>query len=172
METIKTFEKYPFWIVVLSSLVSLGIYTLGFLILIRPGLIFSLLYLIFIGVLEYRIIRYHCIDCYYWGKTCGFGKGRISAVFFKRGDESKFCEMDISWKSMIPDLLVTLIPLAVGLYLLIRGFNILLLFALILLIILTTYGNGFIRSRLTCKYCKQRELGCPAEKLFNAKSHS
>ena len=35
------------------------------------------------------------------------------------------------------------------------------------IVILTTIGNGFIRGTLTCKYCKQGELGCPADRLFN-----
>jgi hypothetical protein len=46
-------------------------------------------------------------------------------------------------------------------------FDFTLLFAAIILIVLTTVGNGFIRGKLTCRYCKQRELGCPAEKLFS-----
>jgi len=37
---------------------------------------------------------------------------------------------------------------------------------LALLIGLATQGNYLVRSRIACKYCKQRELGCPAEKLF------
>jgi F0F1-type ATP synthase membrane subunit c/vacuolar-type H+-ATPase subunit K len=43
------------------------------------------------------------------------------------------------------------------------------LFAAIILVGLTTIGNGYIRGNLTCKYCKQREIGCPAEQLFSKK---
>ena len=68
---------------------------------------------------------------------------------------------------MIPDLLVSLIPFITGIGLLILNFNLLLLAALLLLSILTTSGNGFIRGKLTCKNCKQRELGCPAYELFD-----
>jgi hypothetical protein len=68
---------------------------------------------------------------------------------------------------MIPNLLVSLIPVGVGIYLLIADFGWLMLIAILLIILLTTSGNGFIRGRLTCKYCRQRELGCPAEKLFD-----
>ena len=70
---------------------------------------------------------------------------------------------------MIPDLLVTLIPLLIATALMIIRFNFILLFAVIILIGLTTIGNGFIRGNLTCKYCKQREIGCPAEQLFSKK---
>jgi len=169
METVKSYENFPVWIVMLSNLVSLFIYGLGFLIMIKLGVIPSLLYLIFVAILEFRLLSYHCVNCFYWGKTCGFGKGRLSSVFFKRGDVSKFCAKEFTWKDMIPDLLVSLIPLATGIYLLIVKFDIIILIAILLLIILTTAGNGFIRGQLACKFCKQRELGCPAEQLFNKK---
>jgi hypothetical protein len=68
---------------------------------------------------------------------------------------------------MIPDLLVSLVPLIIGIVLLILEFDFIILFAAILLIVATTSGNAFVRGNLTCKYCRQRESGCPAEKLFN-----
>jgi hypothetical protein len=122
--------------------------------------------LAFILAFEYRLISRHCVNCFYWGRFCGFGKGRLSAAFFKRGDPQKFCEKRVSWKDMIPDLLISLIPLIIGIVFLILRFNFLFLGAEVILIATTTIGNGFIRSTLTCKFCKQRELGCPAERLF------
>jgi hypothetical protein len=167
METIKRYESYPIWIVILSNLVLLAIYGLGFLIIFRLELVFSFLYLLYVLLLEYRVIRNHCTNCFYWGKTCGFGKGKLSSLFFKKGDISKFCIKDMTWKDMVPDILVSLIPLVIGLVLLIIKFEIILLAELLVLILLTTTGNGFIRGTLTCKYCKQKELGCPADLLFN-----
>ncbi len=73
----------------------------------------------------------------------------------------------MTWKDMIPDLLISLIPLITGIVLLIIKFELILLLALILLIFLTTIGNGFIRGTLTCTFCKQKDIGCPADKLFN-----
>jgi hypothetical protein len=169
METIKTYENYPIRIVILSNLVSFFIYLLGFLITYKIGLIYSIIYMSFIFAMELRLIKNHCTTCYYWGKTCGFAKGRVSSLFFKKGDSSDFCSNKFTWKDMIPDLLVTLIPLIAGIVLLIIKFEPFLLFALILLIALTTAGNQFIRGSLTCKFCKQREIGCPAEKLFNSR---
>jgi uncharacterized protein (TIGR02246 family) len=167
METTERFENYPSRIVILSNLVSLFIYGLGYFIMFQLGLIFSVLFLIYILAFEYRLIRYHCINCYYWGKTCGFGKGRLSSLLFKKGDISKLCYKEMKWTDMIPDILVSLIPIIVGIVLLILKFNPFLLFALLLLAVLTTVGNGYIRGTLTCRYCKQRELGCPANNLFN-----
>ena len=68
---------------------------------------------------------------------------------------------------MIPDLLVSLIPFVIGIIILISKFDSMLLSALLMLVVLTTTGNGYIRGILTCRYCKQGELGCPADLLFN-----
>lgn len=167
METTKTYENYPMGIVIQSNLVSFGIYGLGFLIMFRFGLVFSLLYLLYILALEYRLLRYHCPTCYYWGKTCGFGKGRLSALFLKKSDGAKFCAKDMTWQDMIPDILISLIPMVIGIVQLILQFDFIVLAALLLLVLLTTTGNGYIRGTLACRNCKQRELGCPADALFN-----
>lgn len=167
METSNKYEIYPIWIVFLSNLTSLSIYALGFFILMKLGWVAPAIYMVLVFILEYRLIRNHCVNCFYWGKTCGFGKGRISSLFFKRGDISKFCNLKMTWRDMIPDLLVALIPITVGIFLLVFNFDVVILIAILLLIVLTTSGNGFIRRHLTCKFCKQRDLGCPAERLFN-----
>jgi len=169
MNTVKSYINYPISIVILSNFVSLIIYGSGLLIISRLGLIFSAIYLIYILALEYRLIRYHCVNCYYWGKTCGFGKGRLSSLIFKQGDSSNFCMAGMSWKDMIPDILVSLIPLVIGIILLILKYDPLILSALLLLVISSTTGNSLIRGKLTCRYCKQKESGCPAYELFNKK---
>lgn len=167
MEETKTLDYFPIWIVLLSNLVYVLTCLIRFMIMFRSGWIVAGIYLIFILALEYRLISKHCVDCYYWNKTCGFGKGRLSALFFKRGDPSKFCGKEMSWKDMIPDLLISFVPIITGAVTLIVKFDIYLLFALIILISLMTFGNGFIRGYLVCNHCKQKVLGCPAEKLFN-----
>jgi hypothetical protein len=169
METIKSYDNYPIRIVILSNFVSLSIYGLGFFIIYKLGLAFSFLFLLCILIFEYRLLKNHCTSCFYWGKTCGFGKGRISSWFFKKADSSKFCIKDLTWKDMIPDILLSLIPLVIGIILLILKFDLVLLSALLLLVLFTTMGNGYVRGALTCKYCKQKELGCPADMLFNKK---
>ena len=169
MEKTKTYDSFPFWIVILSNSVSILIYLSGFIITLSLSWIAAIIYLLFILALEFRLLSNHCVNCYYWGRTCGFGKGRLSSLFFERGDPSKFCEKSFTWKDMIPDLLISLIPLLIAIALMIIKFNLILLFATIIIIALTTFGNGFIRGNLTCKYCKQREIGCPAEQLFSKK---
>jgi len=167
MESLKSYDNFPIRTVVLSNLNSLTIYALGFLILERLGVIFSFLYLAYILAFEYRLIRVHCTSCYYWGKRCGFGKGRISSLFFKKGDIARFCKNEMTFWDVIPDMLISLIPFIIGIVVLVLKFDFIILSALLVITALTTVGNGFIRGKLTCTYCKQKELGCLAEKLFN-----
>lgn len=163
------YEKYPWWIVLLSNLVSLSIFFIGAYILYGLGLIFTIVYIMYCLFMEIRLLKKSCVNCYYYGKTCGFGKGRLSALFFKQGDISKFTQREMDWKDMIPDLMVSVFPLVGGIILLINNFSLLILVLMIVLVILSMAGNAFIRGYLTCSGCKQRELGCPAEKLFNEK---
>lgn len=169
MAKLLAYEKFPAWIVTISSLSSVLIYISGAYLMLQLGWIAVVGYLVFILILEYRLLSKHCVNCYYWGKICGFGKGKISSRFFKKGDVSKFCAKEFTWKDMIPDLMISLVPVVVGIVFLIISFNIILLVAVLLLVALSTAGNGFIRGSLTCKYCKQREFGCPAEELFSKK---
>jgi len=163
----KTFERYPLWIVLISNFLSIAVYGLGLFIMYQVHWAIAAAYLVYILALEVRLIKNHCPNCYYWGKTCGFGKGRVSALFFRQGDPHRFCDLEITWKTMIPDFLVWIVPVVAAIVLLIMHFSVYILIALILLIVFSSVGNAFIRGSLTCKYCIQKETGCPADKLFN-----
>jgi hypothetical protein len=160
------YDNYPIWIVMISNLNLLLIYILGACIIYGLGLIFALLYLLYCLFLEIRLLKNGCVNCYYYGKTCGFGKGRLSALFFKKGDISKFNEKEIGWKEMIPDLIVPIFPLIAGIIIIVSNFSWNILISMIIIILLSMAGNALIRGYLTCGKCKQRELDCPAEKLF------
>jgi len=169
MEQPKTYEKFPCWIMLISNFVSIAIYLIGAFIISKIGLIWLGLYLLYILGLEIRLMGRSCVNCYYYGKHCAFGKGKLSSLFFKKGNPNNFIKDKITWKDILPDFLVSIIPLIVGIILLMLNFDWLLLILIVLLAILTSAGNGFVRSSLACKYCKQGEIGCPAEQLFNKK---
>jgi hypothetical protein len=156
--------------VIISNIVSLSIYIIGGFLVYQIGLIWFLLYILYILILEVKLLRGHCVNCYYFGKTCFSGKGRLSSLFFKKGEPAKFNDIKITWKDIIPDFLVTVIPLIAGIFILIKGFNWTILLLVVLLFFLGFVGSGLVRGQLACKYCKQRELGCPALKLFNKKT--
>jgi len=110
------------------------------------------------------------VNCYYYGKLCGLGKGKIAPLFIKKGDPKIFIKRDISWKDLIPDILVLLIPLLGGIFYLFIRFNFLTLVLMAAITILAMPCVGFMRGCLLCVNCKQRELGCPAEKLFGKRT--
>ena len=133
----------------------------------KVGWIWLTVFVLYIAWLEIRLLRRSCVNCYYYGKVCAFGKGKVSCLFFKKGDTNKFKQDKITWKDMVPDVMVSLIPIVTGIVLLVTDFNWLILSMVLLLLLLSSIGNGLIRGSLACKYCKQRESGCSAEQLFN-----
>ena len=167
MKDIRCYENYPLWIVTLSNIVSLAIYAMGAYLIYKIGWVWLILYVLYIAWLEIRLLRRSCVNCYYYGKVCAFGKGKVVCLFFKKGDTNKFKQDKITWKDMVPDVMVSLIPVVAGIVLLVIDFNWLILSMMLLVLLLSSIGNGLIRSSLACKYCKQRESGCSAEQLFN-----
>ena len=61
-------------------------------------------------------------------------------------------------------------PAIVPVILLVRDFTWLVLVLLVLLFVLSFGGSAVIRGSFACKRCKQRDIGYPAERLFNKKS--
>ena len=167
MEQLKAFENYPWWIILVSNFISLAIYAIGAYIIFQVGIVWFVIYLVYIIGLEIRLLKTRCVYCYYYGKFCAFGKGKLSSILFKKGESHKFLIDNLSWKDILPDVLVSIIPLIVGIVLLIMKFDWLILTLLVILILFTTVGSGFVRGSLACKYCKQKEMGCPSEQLFD-----
>jgi hypothetical protein len=160
-------EKYPIPIVIVSNLVSLLIYGIGAFILSQFGLIWVIGYVLFIILLEFRLLSRHCVNCYYYGKTCAFGKGWLSSLFFPKGRPEQFNQKKITWKDIVPDFLVFIIPVLAGILLLIEEFTWIILILIIALVLLGFLGNALVRGQLACRYCKQQEIGCPASQLFD-----
>jgi len=160
-------EKYPVQIVIVSNLVLLLIYGIGAFILYQIGLIWVIGYAVFILVLEFRLLGRHCVNCYYYGRICAFGKGYLCSLFFPQGQTEEFGKMKITWKDIVPDFLVFIIPVFAGIVFLIQEFTWIILILILALVLLGFLGNALVRGQLACRYCKQREIGCPAQQLFD-----
>ena len=167
MQNNKAYDNFPIWIPLLSCVLSIAIYTLGAIIFYQLAILFTVLYLLYCLWIEFRILQKSCVNCYYYGKICGLGRGKLSPLFFKKGNPARFTETEISWKDLIPDFLVMIFPLVGGIIALIMDFTWLILVLMVVLAVLSFCGNAVMRGSLACKYCKQRELGCPAEQLFS-----
>ena len=167
MTKIKPYENFPLWIPFAFLLFSILSYMIGAIILIGFGVIIAILYLAYCLGMELFIILRSCKNCYYYGKLCGIGKGKIAPLFVEKGDTKKFTERKIKLSDLIPDFLIAIIPIAGGIILSILSFSLIRIGLIIILIILFFAGNALIRGSLACKYCKQKELGCPAEEFFD-----
>lgn len=166
----KIYDKYPVWIVVLTNILFLLVYLSGLYIMFALHLITGILYLIFLVFMEFSVYREGCRYCCYYGGGCAFGKGKIASWFYKKGNPKKFCERELSWKDFIPQILVSLIPVVVGIALLIsRGFNLIILIAIIYPIFSWFFLNQIIYGKLACPHCKQGSKCCPALKFFMSK---
>jgi hypothetical protein len=166
MENSTRYDNFPLRIVFLCSSVTLAIYVLGMLILLGFGLAIAFLYVMFCLYCEYRVMKYSCVHCAYYGKLCGFGRGKLASLLFGPGDPQRFIDRKVTWVAVLPDFLVFLIPLVGGLILLIKDFDGLLLLAMVLLVILAFGAPPVTRGQYACKYCKQKDIFCPAEQLF------
>ncbi len=160
------YENFPIRIVCLSNGVALAIYALGVYILGQFGIVIALLYGLYCLWIEMNVLRKSCVHCCYYGKVCAFGKGKLCSWIFPKGEPQKFIDRQISWRNLIPEMMVLFFPLIGGIAVLFREFSWLLIGLLALLVVLSFGGNAFIRGSFACKHCKQRELGCPAQQLF------
>ncbi|MBN1166860.1 MAG: hypothetical protein JXA44_06980 [Methanospirillaceae archaeon] len=172
MQEPRGYEEYPIQIVIASNLISLLIYVIGVYILSLYSPFPAILYLCFIGILEFRLICRHCTDCYYFGKVCAFGKSRLSSLLCKPGHPERFSQKKCSGADIVPDLLVFLIPLLAGLLYLAINLSWIIVLLVLTLFILGFLGNALVRGNVACRHCRQREIGCPAEQLFDTSKKS
>jgi len=163
----EAYDRFPLPMVLLCVAVNILIYIVGAYLIAPLGMIFIVIYLLYCLWLELRVIMMSCRDCYYYGKLCAFGKGKICSLFFKKGSPERFKEKKICWRHLIPDFLVSLVPLAVGGFYLFYSFSWLRLSFMLVLAILAFPVMGFVRGSISCSFCRQRELGCPAVQLFS-----
>jgi len=166
MEERKSYENFPIWIVLLSNLVAISIYAIRAYILAGFGIALAIFYILYCLWIEIEVLRGSCVDCYYYGKVCGFGKGKLCSSLFKKGESQRFVEKKVSWFKILPDFMVFIFPVVGGIILLARDFTWLLVAMLAILAILSSGGNAVIRGSFACKYCRQREIGCPVAKAF------
>jgi hypothetical protein len=144
----KVYENFPFRTVFLSNIVSILICTIGGYIFLGFGFMFSILYGFYCLLMEFRLLRKACVNCYYYGKVCGFGRGKLCSFLFKKGNPKKFTEREITWLSILPDFMIFLLPLMGGVILLIMNFNWLILGLTVVLFFLGFAGNAMVRGCL------------------------
>ena len=100
-----------------------------------------------------------CTECYYYGKWCPIGWGKLSAILFKQGNIEDFDKsIGVKLAPMTYGLL-TLVPLVCIVVSMIQDFAIPQVIVLVALLLLSAY-SGAISRRSSCKNCKMRSI-CP-----------
>lgn len=162
----KLYECYPASKVFIFNLVTLSVYGVGLYLMYLVWKWSAALFLIYILIIEYSLYKEGCRYCYYYGKRCVAGRGKIVPFFFKKGDSKKFCEKTISFKDFIPHLLIVFVPVLGGIYLMIMDFSWLILGLTLWPLIVNFVGNPIIYGNIACPHCKQGAKCCPACEYF------
>lgn len=166
------YENYPWQTIVISISHQLAIYIIAGIIIFDFNLSLFFLYLFYLIVLEMTFYPRACVYCYYYGKWCFMGKGKVAALLFEKRNPQKFCERQADFKNMIPELLIVIVPIILGIVLLIQSFSWFISVLIILDIFLMTRGNSYVRGKLACPHCKQGQICCPVNKMFAEKVKS
>jgi hypothetical protein len=165
----KGFENYPAWMVLVYNLFSFSLYFVGIYLLYLIHPILGVAFFAYAIYLEFSVYKGGCVHCYYYGKVCVSGKGKIAKLFFKKGEHKKFCERTLTFKEFIPQLFASIIPIAAGAYLLIKDFNWFILILTIWPLVIWFLGNPIIYGKLACPNCRQGSICCPACEFFMKK---
>jgi hypothetical protein len=161
----KGYENYPIWIVLIYNFILVSIYAIG---LYLTYLIHLYLFIAFIALIIYSeasVYMEGCRNCYYYGKTCGTGRGRIVKLIMKKGSPKKFCEKKVTGEDFLVHMLPSIVIVIGGIYLMIRDFSwLILLFTAWPVIV--WFGNQWLYGELLCPNCKQCAICCPVAEFF------
>lgn len=153
-------EEYPMAGIILGNLVMILWIALGTLACWFFYPIVAWIYLVLAVIMVYIILRkLVCTNCYYYGKWCAIGWGKLSALLFKRGNIEDF-EKSIGIKlAPLTYGLLALIPLVLIVISIVLSFSLYKVIVLVLLLLISFYSTTISRKK-TCKKCKMR-LICP-----------
>jgi hypothetical protein len=160
---IEKLENYPFKIICVSATLTIISYFLGTLVfyVINPflALVFLLLAISTIVV----SMKLRCTHCYYFGKYCNFGLGKLTAKFFNKGDPDEFSSSNKVVPTAILSFGTMILPVIAGIGLIILDFSLVTLSLLLIYIVFGILPNFFVRGNF-CDKCVQGQLGCPTYK--------
>jgi len=126
--------------------------------------IISVLYALFLIIMLLFVLGKHlCTHCYYYGKLCSTGWGKLSALMFGKNSGNYQLGVKLAGVTWI---LVTAIPIVGIILALILEYSPSNLTFLILFILLTPVN--FVSHRKACEKCKMRFI-CPASMAKVAK---
>src|SRR4030042_2414480 len=154
------FEKFPKSQIVLGNLlmllwISLGTAACWFLYPIAAWIYLTIALLMVFIVLRWVVFR----NCYYYGKWCPIGWGKLSALLFKQGSIEKFSKSPGVKLAPITYGMLSLIPLILVITAMVKDFTVPKLVVLILLLLISGYSAVGNRKK-SCANCKMKKI-CP-----------
>jgi hypothetical protein len=112
--------------------------------------------LLMVFVVLRRIV---CVNCYYYGKRCAIGWGKLAALMFKQGGMDKFATSIGVKLAPATYSLLSLIPIGFCIAAMVQDFEVVQAVVLALLLAMSAY-SGTISRKKSCANCKMR-LACP-----------
>jgi len=153
-------EEYPKSSAVIGNLAMLLWIALGTIACWFFSPLIAGIYLAFAVLMVFIVLRkLVCTNCYYYGKWCSIGWGKLSALFFKKGSIEKFSTSAGVKLAPFTYGLLTLIPLVLIIISIYLEFTAVKLAVLVLLILISIY-SGTAGRKKACLRCKMR-LICP-----------
>lgn len=165
----RAFKKYPLSTVLITNSVIVIIWIISVYLVWQLGRFLGILFIIYIIGLEFFIYKHGCSCCYYYGKRCAFGRGKIAPFLVRRDNPQKFCQRKVTCLNLLPVILGSLIPVIAGLILLIRSFSWPILILTLIPVANWFFINPLIYGKLICLHCQQGRICCPANDFFGKK---
>lgn len=153
-------DRYPISTVIFENILIVTWFVTGHLLLKPFSEQGSWLYLGFGFIMAYIVMRIIiCKHCYYYGKRCHTGWGKISALLTSKGETKRF-GCGAAGKS-IPMFyaLMTIIPLIFGIIKLVKSFDFSVLIVFGIFLTSVILSSVPVR-KSACKKCKMKEI-CP-----------
>ncbi len=153
-------EEYPQAPVILNNLLMILWIVMGTLAcwFFNPSV--ALVFLAFAVIMVYVVLRkLVCTDCYYYGKWCPIGWGKLSATLFKKGNIEDFATGIGLKLAPLTYGLLAIVPLVLIVISIIQAFSIAKIVVAILLLSVSFYSASIGRKK-ACAQCKMR-LTCP-----------
>ena len=126
----------------------------------------GLLYLLFaVGMILFVLRKLLCTNCYYYGKWCSTGWGKLAALFFQKGSIEEFSNSRGQKLAPVTYGVLLILPLGLVGWALLQTLTIDKLLVLLLLLLVAVY-SGAISRKTACTNCKIR-LICPGCAVSN-----
>ncbi|MFX1516675.1 MAG: hypothetical protein ACFFC6_10220 [Promethearchaeota archaeon] len=154
-------EEYPIKIVCISATLTVISYLLGTIVIYVLHPILGLIFLLLAVTTIIVSMKLRCTHCFYIGKYCNFGLGKLTAILFKKGEPDEFRNP----KKVVPTAILSfgtmLLPVIAGIGLIFFDFSLINIGLLLIYILLGILPNFFVRGNF-CEKCMQGQLGCPS----------